>query len=143
MANNREQDIVCLFLRKKYRSIMEIIALMLEAARHEDATLYTIMKYTGINYAQLKKYLPSLIKMGFMEMKINDGKISFVVSENGLAFLRQYNILRDMLLNAYTGNKQVSTVHEETTLSKAQQRAPMPFTTRLAKRTLDALLHNE
>jgi predicted transcriptional regulator len=131
MANNKEHDPVCLFLRKKYRSIMEIIALMLEAARHDGATLYAIMKYTGINYAQLKKYLPSLVKMGFMEMEIKEGRISFKVSENGLAFLRQYNILRDMLLNAYAGNKQIGTVHEGTALSKAEQRAAML----LAKRT--------
>lgn len=129
MANNREHDLICLFLRKKYRSVMEIIALILEAARHDGGTLYTIMKHTGINYAQLKRYLPSLIKIGFMEAGIKEDRISFRVSESGLAFLRQYNILQDMLLSAYTGNKQISTASPN-----AQQRAAIPLATRLAKR---------
>jgi predicted transcriptional regulator len=136
MANyTKEYDLFCLPLDKKYRSQMEIIALILEAARYDDANFYSIMKRTSINYKQLKRYLPSLIKVGFMEAEIKRDRISFRVSENGLAFLRQYNILRDMLLSVYTGNKQVGTVHEEPVSSKTQQSAAIPLTTRFVRRT--------
>lgn len=134
MANYRESDLICLSLQKKYRSQMEIIALILEAAGSNGAGLYSLMKRTSINYAQLKKYLPSLTKIGFLEAEIREGKISFRVSERGFAFLRQYNILRDMLLSAYMGNKLVNAVEEENDLVKVEQRAPLPFSLRGIRR---------
>jgi len=136
MANyTKEYDLFCLPLHKKYRSQMEIIALILEASKYNSANLYSIMKRTSINYKQLKKYLPSLIKIGFMEAEIKGDRFSFRVGENGLAFLKQYNILRDILLSAYTGDKQIGIVHEETVSSKAQQRTVMPLATRFVRRT--------
>jgi predicted transcriptional regulator len=135
MANHiRDFDLICLPLQKKYRSQMEIIALILEAAGGNGAALYSLMKRTGINYAQLKKYLPSLTKIGFMEAEIRDGKISFRVSEKGIAFLRQYNVLRDMLLGAYMGNEQINVVHEENNSSRVQQRITIPLSARIIKR---------
>jgi predicted transcriptional regulator len=137
MANyTKEYALFCLPLGKKYRSQMEIIALILEAARYGGANFYSIMKRTSINYKQLKRYLPSLIKIGFMEAEIKGNRITFRVSENGLVFLRQYNILRDMLLGAYTGNdKQVGMVHEEPVPSNMQKNAVIPLTNRVVKRT--------
>jgi predicted transcriptional regulator len=123
----------CLPLQKKYRSQMEIIALILEAAGDNGAALYSLMKRTSINYAQLKKYLPSLIKIGFIEAKVGDGKISFRASERGLAFLRQYNILRDMLLSAYVGNKPINAIQEENKLSRMGQRVTLPLSPRIIK----------
>jgi predicted transcriptional regulator len=135
MANyNREFDLICLPLQKKYRSQMEIVALILEAAGGSGAALYSLMKRTGINYAQLKKYLPSLTKIGFIEAEIREGKVSFRVSEKGFAFLRQYNILRDMLISAYMGNEQIKAIHEENNLSRVQQRITIPLSARIVKR---------
>lgn len=110
------------------------MALILDAARNGGATFYSIVKRTKINYKQLKRYLPSLIKMGFIETEIKESEISFRVSENGLAFLRQYNILRDMLLSTSTSDKQIVMVHEESMSPNVQQRAAMPPTAQFARR---------
>jgi predicted transcriptional regulator len=135
MTNHiRDFDLICLPLQKKYRSQMEIIALILEAAGGSGAALYSLMKRTGINYAQLKKYLPSLTKVGFIETEFRDGKVSFRVSEKGIAFLRQYNILRDMLLSAYIDNKPFNTIPEEDNSSKLQQHVSVPLSARFIKR---------
>jgi predicted transcriptional regulator len=135
MANHiRNFDLICLPLQKKYRSQMEIIALILEAAGGSGAALYSLMKRTGINYAQLKKYLPSLTKIGFMEAEIREGKVSFRICEKGFAFLRQYNILRDMLLSAYICNEQINAVQEENNLPRVQQRVTIPLSARIIKR---------
>jgi predicted transcriptional regulator len=56
------------------------------------------MKYTSINYAQLKKYLGPLTRIGLVDMDVREGKALYRASEKGLAFLRQYSILRGMLL---------------------------------------------
>ena len=95
-------------LRKKYRSDFEIIALLLEAMKDNDAARYSLMKYTSTNYAQLKKYLECLIEMGFIETDIREGQVLYRASEKGVVFLRQYYILLGMLFNAYTRNKQVN-----------------------------------
>ena len=133
MANCNEFESKCLPLQKKYRSQMEIIALILEAAGSNGAALYSLMKRTSINYAQLKKYLPSLIKIGFIEAEVGDGKISFRASERGLAFLRQYNILRDMLLSTYVGNKPINAIQEENRLSRLGQRVTLPLSAQIIK----------
>jgi predicted transcriptional regulator len=88
-------------LRKKYRSDFEIIALMLEAMKNDAAPRFSIMKYTSVNSAQLKKFLGSLIEMGFIEMNIKADRVLYRTSEKGLAFLRHYYVLLGMLLGAY------------------------------------------
>jgi len=133
MANYNEFESNYLPLQKKYRSQMEIIALILEAAGSDGAALYSLMKRTSINYAQLKKYLPSLIEIGFIEAEVGDGKISFRASERGLAFLKQYNILRDMLLSTYVGNKPINAIQEENRLSRLGQRVTLPLSARIIK----------
>ncbi|MEM3700166.1 MAG: winged helix-turn-helix domain-containing protein [Candidatus Bathyarchaeia archaeon] len=128
----RELDLIRVPFQKRYRSRMEIIALILEAAGCDGAALYSIMKRADINYVQLKKYLPSLAKIGFVEAEIKGGKLLFRLSEKGIAFLRQYNILRDMLLNAYRNEPDVNI--QDSNLSKNQQQVIMPFLTWTAKR---------
>jgi predicted transcriptional regulator len=101
MANYlKEIGLIRIPLQKKYRSYIEIVALILEAVKYGDAGLYFIMKQTNINYPQLKKYLKPLSRLGFVEPSVRDGKAFFRASEKGLAFLKQYNVLRDMLSNA-------------------------------------------
>jgi predicted transcriptional regulator len=135
MANyKREFDLICLPLQKKYRSHMEIIALILENAKGNGITSCTLMKRANINYIQLKKFLPSLIEIGFIETEVRGGKVLFRVSERGIAFLRQYNILRDMLLSAYMGSEQFNALCEENNLSRAQHRITIPLSARIMKR---------
>lgn len=112
MANYEEQlNLICFRLNKKYRSEIEIIALILEAAKHAGMGRYYLMKQTGINFSQLKKYLETLIKLGFVEADIKERKVFYRASQEGQAFLGQYNILRDMLMGAYSRNGSANLIY--------------------------------
>jgi len=87
-------------LHKKYRSHFEIVALILDAAKNEFAGRYSLMKQAGLNYTQLKKYLEPLSEIGLISKHINEGKIVYRASEKGLAILRQYCLLLEMLMEA-------------------------------------------
>lgn len=101
VANHlREISLIRLPLQKKYRSYMEIVALILEAVKIGDSGLYSIMKRTNINYPQLRKYLKPLSMLGLVEVSVKGGKVFYRASEKGLIFLKYYNVLRDMLFNA-------------------------------------------
>jgi len=81
---------------KKYRNSFEIIASILEIAR-KGATLFAITRYVNTNYAHLRKYLNFLIKIGFVSIEINRGRVLYKTCDNGFEFLRVYRILLDML----------------------------------------------
>jgi len=121
-------------LQKKYRSRIEIIALILEAVKYTGAARYSLMKHTSINYAQLKKYLKPLTKIGFIEMCRKEDKVLYMASEKGLAFLRQYNVLRDMLLSACSENKPIDIIYEKYNVSTVQQYTTTPSSTPFIKR---------
>lgn len=95
-------------LHKKYRSHFEILALVLEAINYNGASPSFIMRYAGMNYKQLKKYLGSLTEIGFVDTNAIDDQISYRVNEKGLAFLRQYYVLLMMLLGVCTENNQLT-----------------------------------
>lgn len=96
----REISLIRFHTQKKYRSYLEIIALILEAVKFGDSSLYFIMKQTNVNYPQLRKYLKTLNKLGFVEANVKGEKVFYRAREKGLAFLKQYNVLRDMLSDA-------------------------------------------
>jgi predicted transcriptional regulator len=93
---------------KKYRSHFEILALVLEAISGNGTSASFIMRYAGMNYKQLKKYLGFLTEIGFVDANAIDGQISYRVNEKGLAFLRQYYVLLGMLLGIRTENNQLT-----------------------------------
>lgn len=99
-------------LGKKYRSHFEIIALMVEAVKDGGQTRFSIMKRAGINCGQLKRFLRSLIEMGFIQEYVKDGKVVFRASERGLGFLRQYYVLLTMVLAAENGTRRSTMVYE-------------------------------
>jgi len=127
-------NLLCVPLHKKYRSHIELIALILEAVKNNNSTRYPLMKYTSNNYAQLKKYLELLTNIGFISAETKEGKISYRTNEKGTAFLRQYNILRDMLISACSRGRLVNNFYEECDTSNVQQFAPTPLVTRFVKR---------
>ena len=88
----------CLTWRKKNRSHIEIIASILEAMKNNGTSRYYLMKRMGSNSVALKKYLKSLIEMGFIETNTKDGRVLYKASERGLDFLRQYYVLLGMTL---------------------------------------------
>lgn len=100
-------------LRMKYRSNVEIMALMIENMKGSGAGQYSIMRHVGTNHVQLKKYLGCLIEMGFIETHEKEGQALYRASEKGLDFLRQYYVLLGMLLNAYTRNKPPEAICQE------------------------------
>jgi len=87
-------------LSKKYRSYFEIIASIMDALKSGTMDKYCLMKDTGINYAQLKKYLDSLARIGFIQLDIRKRQIQYEATEKGLCFLEQYFVLLGMLWNA-------------------------------------------
>lgn len=99
-------------LNKKYRSGFEIMALILEAVKDNVKAQYSIMKYVGINYKLLGKYLDFLTEMDFIEKSIEEGRVLYRDSVKGLAFLRQYYVLLGMLLSASTRNRQINTMYK-------------------------------
>jgi predicted transcriptional regulator len=76
------------------------MALILEAAKGEGASLSYAIKYAGTNYMQFKKYLVSLVEMGYVDVNTKKGQVLYRASEKGLAFLKQYYVLLGMLLGA-------------------------------------------
>jgi len=86
-------------LQKKYRSHFEIIASMLEVARNNGGVVASsFLRHSGMSYRLLRKYLDYLTETGFIKMNIKEGKVLYRVSVKGLAFLRQYYILQEMLI---------------------------------------------
>ncbi|MEM3579931.1 MAG: winged helix-turn-helix domain-containing protein [Candidatus Bathyarchaeia archaeon] len=81
---------------KRYRSSFEIIAVILEGAVKE-VTRCDIATHLNTNYTQLQKYLSHLIKIGLIEVKVDEKKILYKTSEKGLEFLRLYYTLLKML----------------------------------------------
>lgn len=86
------------------------------------------MKNTSVNYSQLKQYLKLLNKIGFIETNIKQGSILYRASESGIAYLRQYSILRDMLLGASSRIRLPNTI--------AAQYTPTPFPPQFVKQKL-------
>lgn len=84
---------------KRYRSSFEIIALILEAAC-EGVSRFAIANHLSTNYFQLRRYLNYLINMGFIDVESNGKQILYKTSKKGLEFLRLYNALLKMLLDA-------------------------------------------
>ena len=117
-------------LRMKYRSNVEIMALMIENMKGSGAAQYSIMRHVGTNHVQLKKYLGCLIEMGFIETHEKDGQVLYRASEKGLDFLRQYYVLLGMLLNAYTRNKPPEAICQEVKCNPPKGR--QSFTARFA-----------
>lgn len=136
MANyTAERDFFDLSSYKKYRSHFEIIASILDAAKDNNEDRYSIMKRTGFNYAQLKKYLKYLTEIGFIELHVKERQVSYKSTSKGLDFLRQYYVLLGILLNAYTKNKQPPLVCQEEHLAfKKSKNYDTDLATRLAKR---------
>lgn len=102
----RKYNLCQLPLSKKYRSHFEIIASILDVTRCDSGDRYFLMKHTGVNYAQLKKYLGSLAKIGFIEVRMRGQQMLYCATEKGLAFLRQYYVLLGMLTNTYALSEQ-------------------------------------
>ncbi len=87
---------------KKYRSNLEIAAMMLEAVRGNGTPPFSIMRRTSVNSKQLKKYMGSLTAMGFVEVDSDGHRFVYKATNKGLEFLKQYNVLQRMMLTART-----------------------------------------
>jgi predicted transcriptional regulator len=90
-----------LLFNKKYRTHFDVIALMLEAAKDDGASRFSIMTRASTNSKQLKKFLKALIEMGFVEIGMKNGRALYKASDKGVAFLNQYYVLEEMLLDPH------------------------------------------
>jgi predicted transcriptional regulator len=121
-----KHNLCSLPLHKKYRGHFEIIALSLEATRDNGATAFSIMKHASINYSQLKKYLHSLIEIGFITVNREKDQCFYRTTEKGIDFLREYYVLLGMLLSAFEKNKPASTVYEGAYEAATVKQQPAP-----------------
>lgn len=78
----------------RYRSRIDIISQILEAANGGYATKSKIMYKAFLNYDQLKDYLTVLIESGLLSYDL-DTQI-FKATEKGLRFLKVYGQLDEL-----------------------------------------------
>jgi predicted transcriptional regulator len=78
----------------KYRSRIEIIAMILESA-NGGATWTRIMYKEFVSYHQLKEYLPVLIENELI--KYITGTKTFRTTEKGLIFLKMHEEIGELL----------------------------------------------
>ncbi|MEM2145051.1 MAG: winged helix-turn-helix domain-containing protein [Candidatus Jordarchaeaceae archaeon] len=97
-SSPRLKDFVAFYpLHKKNRSCFEIIASILECVKERGLVQFSLMKRASVSYAQFRKYLNFLIEIGFICKEVDGGRVVYKTSDRGLAFLRQYYALQDML----------------------------------------------
>jgi predicted transcriptional regulator len=125
-ASRKKYSLNVLPLQKKYRSHFEIIALILEAVKGDGGASFSIMKHASINCAQLKKFLNSLITMGFVEIEMKRGKAMYRATDRGLGFLRQYYVLLGILMNTYPLSGQGQVIYQT---SYSRMRRPVDSNT--------------
>lgn len=117
---------------KKYRSPFEIVASMLEVMKDQEMGRFSLMKHTDINCAQVRNYMGSLVKMGFVKTETRYRQILYKTTEKGVEFLRQYYVLQGMLVNASVQNTSNSIVENIEYDAPNKQRY---YVTRLMKRS--------
>ena len=65
-----------------------------------EGTLKTqIMYKANLSFTQLKEYLPSMLTAKLLAQTIYDGREGYVVTEQGLEFLKKHSELVSMLKN--------------------------------------------
>jgi predicted transcriptional regulator len=65
-----------------------------------EGTLKTqIMYKANLSFTQLKEYLPSMLTAKLLVQTIYDGREGYVVTEQGLEFLKKHSELVNMLKN--------------------------------------------
>ncbi len=79
----------------RYRSRVEIISQILEAANGGGATRSKIAYKVFLNYDQMKEYLGVLTENDLLHY--NEGTQTFKTTEKGLRFLNTYNQIGDMM----------------------------------------------
>ncbi len=79
----------------KYRSRIEIISQILEAANGGGATRTKIMYKALLSYAQMKDHLMLLTEKDLL--RYDEDTRTFKATEKGLRFLQIYNQIDDMI----------------------------------------------
>ena len=79
-----------------YRDRLEIIADILEVAK--EGQLKTRILYDGnLSFAQLNEYLTFMIKMGFLEVNMDNEKRIYRTTNRGLKYLKSYEEISILL----------------------------------------------
>ncbi len=81
---------------KHYRTRIEIIIQILEAANGVKATKYNIMYKAYLSFNQSKKYVSMLTEKGLLGY--DSDSQTFRITEKGLRFIETYNLLVDLML---------------------------------------------
>ena len=96
----------------KHRTEEEIAALILEAVVNTNRATQTIIMYKAyLSYAQLKRFLSSLLEKGLIDYAKEDRL--YTITEKGMHFLQVYNQLNQLQLsNSFESTNQYENVHE-------------------------------
>jgi predicted transcriptional regulator len=79
----------------RYRSRIEIISKVLDAANGGGATRTKIMYRAYLSYTQMKEYVELLTERGLLSYDLD--RQTFRTTEKGLRFLQAYNQISDMI----------------------------------------------
>jgi predicted transcriptional regulator len=60
-----------------------------------------IMYKANLSYDQINRYLRELLKLGFIEIAINEGTVIYRATEKGRLFLHYYNMMRKTMNTEY------------------------------------------
>jgi predicted transcriptional regulator len=112
IPSSQFKDFATLYsLPKKNRSCFEIIASILECVKERGLVQFSLMKRASVSYSQFKKYLSFLIEIGLIQKEIDGDHIVYKASDKGLAFLEQYYVLQNMLLDVYMHRETINVTY--------------------------------
>jgi predicted transcriptional regulator len=96
----------------KHRTEEEIAALILEAVANTNRATQTIIMYKAyLSYAQLKRFLSSLLEKGLIDYAKEDRL--YTITEKGMRFLQVYNQLNQMQVSkSFESTNQYENVRE-------------------------------
>jgi predicted transcriptional regulator len=96
----------------KHRTEEEIAALILEAVVNTNRATQTIIMYKAyLSYAQLKRFLSSLLEKGLINYAKEDRL--YTITEKGMRLLQVYNQLNQLQLSkSFESTNQYENVHE-------------------------------
>ena len=78
------------------RSRIEIFAAIIKITQNGQSS-YRIMEEARLNSERARLYLDELFKLGLIEVNQQNGKEVYTASQRGIEYLRQYEVLRNLL----------------------------------------------
>jgi predicted transcriptional regulator len=95
-TNRRFRSSASFAMIRDRRSRIEIFAAIIKITQNGQSS-YRIMEETRLNSERARLYLDELFKLGLIEVNQQNGKEVYTASQRGIEYLRQYEVLRNLL----------------------------------------------